>query len=474
MQLSRLVSVIGGEEHNMKDTDVLSLEFDSRRVTPGSLFIAVKGEKFDGHDFIEDAIKNGAVALITQRKLAVDIPQIVVKDSREAMAKLARRFYGGFEAVEKIGITGTNGKTTTAFLIYSIFEQAGKKPGLIGTVYYMNSRKRIKAERTTPESLDIFKLLSDFERDGAEAVVMEVSSHALSLKRMEEIDLDVAVFTNLSQDHLDFHRTIEEYRAAKMRIFSLLKENGYAVYNIDDPALREIEELPVFNKIGYGLQKEGDIRAVLTEESIDGLRMEIFYGDKKYPVASGLIGGFNAYNILAAFTVGCALKLDPEIIIRGIEELKDVKGRMERVVDNIFIDYAHTPSAVGNVLTALRKYCRGRLLIVFGCGGDRDRDKRPKMGAVASERADYVFVTSDNPRSEKPSDIIDDILKGIKKDNYKVIEDRKEAIRYALSIKKDDDVLLVAGKGHEDYQIIGEKKIVFDDAEVIRECLKNL
>jgi UDP-N-acetylmuramoyl-L-alanyl-D-glutamate--2,6-diaminopimelate ligase len=473
MQLGKLLSTLEGEQYNMMNLDIKSIEFDSRQVKPGALFIAVKGEKYDGHDFIDDAIKNGAVALITQKKISRPLPQIVVEDVRVIMSTLAKKFYGDLADLEKIGITGTNGKTTTSFLIHSILENAGRNPGLIGTIYYIGKEK-VKAARTTPESLDIFRLMDHFYKSGAEAVVMEVSSHALALQRVDAIRFHVAVFTNLSQDHLDFHRTIDEYKMAKLRIFSLLTDDGVAIFNLDDPVSKSIEFMELKNTFTYGVKNHGDIWAEIIEDSIDGLNVRVFYKNKDYQVNSHLTGDFNIYNILAAFATGIVMDLAIDEIVTGIEKLEGIRGRMERVVDNIFVDYAHTPSAIEHVLRALKKYAEGLLIIVFGCGGDRDRDKRTKMGSIASRLADLTILTSDNPRSESPGDIIKDIEHGMANNNYKVIEDRRAAIKYAISVKRDNDILLVAGKGHEEYQIIGDRIIKFDDAEVIRECFENL
>ncbi|MCK4251046.1 UDP-N-acetylmuramoyl-L-alanyl-D-glutamate--2,6-diaminopimelate ligase [candidate division WOR-3 bacterium] len=472
MQLSELVTAIDGESYKMKEIEIKSIEFDSRKVKPGALFIAVKGEEFNGNNFIDNAIKNGAVAVVTQKEKPARLPQIIVQDTRAAMGKLARRFYGDFADVTKIGITGTNGKTTTSFLLHSILENANKKPGLIGTIYYIGKTK-VKAERTTPESLDIFKLIDQFRKDGAKAVVMEVSSHALSLKRVDDMRFHIAVFTNLSQDHLDFHRTFENYKAAKMRIFSLLEKDGFAIFNLDDPVSKAIELMDLENRVGYGVENRGDIFAEIIKDSIDGLNVDVIYKEQRYRINSNLIGKFNIYNILAAFATGVAMDINTDIIIRGIEKLKSIRGRMERVVDNIFVDFAHTPSAIEKVLMSLKQYTCGKLIIVFGCGGDRDKEKRPKMGAIASRLADFTIITSDNPRKESPKSIIGDIEKGMNNSYYKVIEDRREAIRYAMSAKKKNDILIVTGKGHEEHQIIGDKRIEFDDAGIIRECFEN-
>jgi UDP-N-acetylmuramoyl-L-alanyl-D-glutamate--2,6-diaminopimelate ligase len=317
------------------------------------------------------------------------------------------------------------------------------------------------------------KLLKNFEDEGIDSVVMEVSSHALKLGRVEDIGFDVAVFTNLSQDHLDFHKTMDDYQQSKLHIFSLLKANGYAVYNNDAGIGESVKALRISDKISFGVTEESDIMARVLEGSLNGSKLEIRYGGERFEVRTALIGEFNVYNVLAAFASGVALGVPREHIIKGIEDLEAVRGRLERVTDNVFVDFAHTPSAIENVLQAVKKYAQGRVIIVFGCGGDRDRDKRPKMGAIASRLADLVVITSDNPRSETPEQIINDIMQGVVGGNHKIIEDRSAAIQYAIGAKEEEDVVVVAGKGHEEYQIVNEESFKFNDAEVIKACFAN-
>ncbi len=470
MRLSELIMGLKCRIYNFKDVNIESLEFDSRKVRPGSLFIALKGTKYDGHNFVQQAEKQGASAIAVQEMVDSALPQIVFDNTRDALGKLAKNFYRDYSDLRLIGITGTNGKTTTAFLVYSILQKADYEPGLIGTVYYLG-RNKIKAERTTPESLDLIKLLHSFRNEGIKSAVMEVSSHALSLKRVEELKFEVAVFTNLSQDHLDFHRTLNEYKLAKFHLFELLTSDGYAIFNQDDPAGKELSGFNIKNKLNFGFESSAMIRGELESDTIAGLKMKIYYQNKKFDISSKLIGKFNCYNILATFAVGVGMGIDYEAIKKGIESLKGVRGRMEEVASNIYVDFAHTPGALLNVLSTLRKYTTGKLIVIFGCGGDRDREKRPQMGKIASENADMVIITSDNPRTEKPEKIIDDITAGIKTNNFKVIDERDKAIKYGIDIKKADDILLVAGKGHEEYQIIGDKVIPFDDAMVVRQIL---
>ncbi len=470
MRLSELIMGLKCRIYNFKDVNIESLEFDSRKVRPGSLFIALKGTKYDGHNFVQQAEKHGASAIAVQEMVDSALPQIVFDNTRDALGKLAKNFYRDYSDLRLIGITGTNGKTTTAFLVYSILQKADYEPGLIGTVYYLG-RNKIKAERTTPESLDLIKLLHSFRNDGIKSAVMEVSSHALSLKRVEELKFEIAVFTNLSQDHLDFHRTLNEYKLAKFHLFELLTSDGYAIFNQDDPAGKELSGFNIKNKLNFGFESSAMIRGELESDTIAGLKMKIYYQNKKFDISSKLIGKFNCYNILATFAVGVGMGIDYEAIKKGIESLKGVRGRMEEVASNIFVDFAHTPGALLNVLSTLRKYTTGKLIVIFGCGGDRDREKRPQMGKIASENADMVIITSDNPRTEKPEKIIDDITAGIKTNNFKVIDERDKAIKYGIDIKKAGDILLIAGKGHEEYQIIGDKVIPFDDAMIVRQIL---
>lgn len=472
MQLNELVAGLGGKTYNFQNVLVRSLEYDSRKVKPGSVFIALRGEKFDGHDFIGQAQHLGVIGFITEKRVETKLPQVVFDDTRMIMGKLAKRFYGSFNEINKIGITGTNGKTTTAFLIHSILKMAGRKPGLVGTIYYLGNSKT-KASRTTPESLELFKLMSQAKHRGAKDMVIEVSSHGLSLKRVDEIRFQVAVFTNFSQDHLDFHKTIKEYKQAKLHLFELLDRKGFAIFNFDDPVSRDIKRLALKRTITYGMRNNADIKARIIEENLSGLKIEVAYKNKRYRINSKLIGPFNGYNILASFATGIAMGIEQATIIQGIEQFESVKGRMAQVGDNIFVDFAHTPEALQNVLAALKKYTEGRLIVLFGCGGDRDQNKRAKMGRIASTLADFTILTSDNPRYERPRGIIKDIEKGMVNNRYKIIEDRRAAINCAINFKKNTDILLIAGKGHEEYQIFKDRIIAFDDARVVRECIRN-
>lgn len=470
MRLTELIAGTGGKVHNGQDPEVRGLEFDSRAVKPGAVFIALVGQRSDGHDFVAAARQRGAVAAVTQRVVAADLPQVIYPDTRAAMARLARKFYGGAAGINKIGITGTNGKTTTAFLVHAISAAAGRDPALIGTIYYQG-RTRQKAGRTTPESLDLFKLFRRYQDEGSRDIVMEVSSHALALQRVDEVRFQAAVFTNLSQDHLDFHRTMDDYRSAKLHLFDLLDDGGWAVYNADDPVSAEIRPRSPDRRIAYGIERPADLTGRITAHGLDGLEMELTFKQDRFRVTSPLVGAYNGYNILSAGAVGFALGIDRPDIVRGIAGLRSVRGRLEKAGPNTFVDFAHTPRALEHVLGTLRLYARGRVIAVFGCGGDRDKGKRPLMGQAVSRGADFAVVTSDNPRGEPPRSIIKDIESGLIPGRYEIVEERRSAIARALALRQPEDVVIVCGKGHEEEQIFKDRTVEFDDVKVVRELL---
>jgi len=378
------------------------------------------------------------------------------------------------------GVTGTNGKTTTTYLIESMLDNAGKCAGVIGTISYRYNGKVLKAENTTPGAIEIHSLMKNMHASKVKYVVMEVSSHALDQGRVEGVEFDIGIFTNLTHDHLDYHGDFEHYKAAKKLLFEEYlrdssKEKKYAILNIDDPTVREfVLEAPV-ETLSYSTKGYADAHLIRYSEDIEGLMLDVSLMGKKISLVSPLIGAFNASNILAAMLYGVAVNMSYEKIKEGIEKLEGVPGRLERVKNerniSIFIDYAHTPDALNNVLILLSRLKKGRLIVVFGCGGDRDTAKRPLMGSIATNHADLAIITSDNPRNENPLSIIEDIKKGINGRPYKVVENRKEAIFEAVKLTGENDILLVAGKGHEDYQIIGDKTYHFSDREVIEEAL---
>ncbi|MCX5906363.1 MAG: UDP-N-acetylmuramoyl-L-alanyl-D-glutamate--2,6-diaminopimelate ligase, partial [Deltaproteobacteria bacterium] len=447
---------------------------------------------------IPEALSRGAQALV--EKEWVDAPgvvQILVPDVREALARLAAAFYGDpSESMTLVGITGTNGKTTTSYLLESIVQEGGGKAGVIGTVNYRFADQVLPATTTTPESLDLQRNLAAMRQAGVTHAVLEVSSHALVMNRVRNCDFDVALFTNLTRDHLDYHGTLENYFQAKQLLFTQglresRKKEHFAVINLDDPKGQELSRMACGVLLGYGLENHRDVWPEKVEESADGQRARVVTPRGPLAVVSSLIGQHNLYNIMAAVTAAEALQLSPVAIASGIEKLKRVPGRLEPVPGKkgirAFVDYAHTPDALERALRALQRIQPRRLVVVFGCGGDRDRGKRPLMGRVAGLESDLAIITSDNPRSEDPLEIIAEVEKGMAGTNrqklalrdlssgngsvdpavsgYLVIPDRREAIRLAIRVAVPGDILLIAGKGHEDYQILGGKKIHFDDRE---------
>lgn len=472
--------------------EVRNIVYNSREVSEGSLFVAIRGLNVDGHRFIPEAVLSGAVGVVLEDDETIGddyfkergIVKIVVPDSRKALALISSAFYGfPSRNLKLVGVTGTNGKTTTTHLIKSILESAGLKTGLIGTINYVIGDEVIPAIQTTPESLDINRFLSEMVNKNISACVMEVSSHALALDRVYGLDFDIGVFTNLTQDHLDFHRTFEAYFQAKKILFDSLKESTYAIYNIDDPYGEKIVADTKAKKLSYGKSEKADIKAKDIKLSFDGTSLVVQTPiGNSFEINSKLIGEFNVYNILASVAVGYVLGIEPENIKKGIEDLENVKGRFEKIVSPdgyiVVIDYAHTPDAlekcIDTILRLKEQVGGGKLITVFGCGGDRDVGKRPMMGKIATERSDITIITSDNPRFEDPQKIILDIVEGVKQNSvYYTFIDRKEAINYALEIARKGDIVLIAGKGHEEYQIIEDKRIPFSDKQVVLEFFKT-
>jgi UDP-N-acetylmuramoyl-L-alanyl-D-glutamate--2,6-diaminopimelate ligase len=465
--------------------EITSLAYDSRRAKPGALFFALKGEKVDGVAFVEKAVAAGAEAIVSETaEFKTRATNITVADAREAMADLAAAFFQHPSRALKIaGVTGTNGKTTTAFLIKHICEAALLRCGLLGTVRYEIGDRILPAARTTPESLDVHDLLWQMRSAGCKAAVMEVSSHALIQARVRGVEFDAAVFTNLTQDHLDYHKTMEAYFEAKARLFSGLakqsKKKGKAVINLDDRygamlVNRYGKEIPI---VTYGVGVHADFRASNVRIDFHGTSYQLDAGGKSYLVRLPLIGQFNVYNSLAALAAAQVLGVDVREGVLALANANAVPGRLEAVPAQrqfrIFVDYAHTDDALLNVIKTARELNPARLIVVFGCGGNRDKTKRPRMGAVVDEHADYAIVTSDNPRKEEPLAIIEDIKPGMKRGNYEVILDRKEAIFKAVAMAQPRDLILIAGKGHETYQEFADHTAPFDDAAVAREALES-
>ena len=480
MMVSDLTRVLEGALTKGPDSPLKTLKADSSRVREGDAFIALMGSVADGHQYIPDALRRGAGIIICNSSHTVestDVTVVGVPDTKAALKVILPMLYPKAMEVRMVGITGTNGKTTTTYLIESVLNNAGIASGVIGTINTRYIGKEITSTLTTPGPVDLFEMLNMMRLAGVQACVMEVSSHALDQDRIAGLTFEYALFTNLTQDHLDYHKDMETYFLAKKRLFDVYL-CGKAILNIDDTyGIRLAGILP--GAITYGFHKDALIRPLSMDNSADGLTLTITTPAGEICIRSNLKGEMNAYNIMAAIGACHAMGIPNEGITKGIEALKGVPGRMESVENsnnlNIIVDYAHTPDALNTVLKNARQFTKGRLLTVFGCGGDRDKTKRPIMGSIAVGLADLAIITSDNPRTEEPESIIEDILKGIP-DRTKIIAepDRGKAICQAIRSMAVDDSLLIAGKGHEDYQIIGTRKISFDDRECVRRCLKEV
>ncbi|MGB7295044.1 MAG: UDP-N-acetylmuramoyl-L-alanyl-D-glutamate--2,6-diaminopimelate ligase [Candidatus Aminicenantales bacterium] len=466
------------------EKEVLGLAYSSKQVKPGYLFAVIRGTKKDGLEFVEEARQNGAVAFLADRPKPQKWTSAWVQtpDVREALALAAANFYGHPSlGLKVIGITGTKGKTTLTYLLESILQKAGFQPGVIGTINYRWPKMVRPAPRTTPEAPDLQRMMSEMREQGVTHCLIEVSSHALDLKRVWGVHFDIAVFTNLSPEHLDYHASMEDYFEAKKRLFFLNAKKRTAVVNLDDPwGNRLMAELPL-TTISFGLEPAAIVRAEQCRFAENGIKAEVDYPGGQVEICSALLGRHNLYNILAAVATGLALNVPAPAIKDGISALKTIPGRLEKVENtlgfHIFVDYAHTDQAMRSLLEAVRGLKPQRILLVFGAGGDRDKAKRLRMGEVAASLADQAFITSDNPRSEDPLAIIAEIEQGfINKGakNYAIIPDRKEAIVRALTTARKGDYVLIAGKGHENYQILKNKTIHFDDIEAVRSILATV
>jgi len=481
-----------------KDPVIGSIHYRCQAVTPGGLFVAIPGHAADGHDFIDTAFSHGAAAVIAQRPVRSPGVVVTVEDSRKALSAVAAAFYGHPSATLcTVGITGTNGKTTTAYLIESILTAAGRRVGVIGTINYRYGGKTFQNPVTTPESLDLQRILAEMRTAGMTHAVMEVSSHGIDLSRIAHCLFDLGVFTNLSQDHLDYHGTMDAYRGCKQRLFTEYlpqKPGARAVINADDRLGRELIEKRVVPVLTFGRDPENDIRAETPRQDLDGISATLITPGAKLRFRSLLVGAHNIENILAAAGTGVSLGVAPETIRQGIEALTAVPGRLERIPNaigrSVFVDYAHTPDALENVLKALKAISSGRIICIFGCGGDRDRKKRPLMGKIAGVYADLAIVTSDNPRSEPPLAIIEQIRQGLIRKSphaytpgdlcagfsakgHLIEADRKKAIFQGIFVSAPGDAVIIAGKGHETYQIVGKETLPFDDRAVAQAALTH-
>lgn len=477
----KLSSLIGGVDKSIGDIDIKGIAYDSRSVEKGFIFVCIKGFSQDGHKYAKMAEDKGAAVIVAEDKVDVGVPVIYTDNARRTVAELACRFYDNPSSkFSLVGITGTNGKTTTTYLIKSILEAAGKRVGVIGTNQNIIGDKILVTQSTTPttpNALELQKLFSEMADAGAEYVVMEVSSHALELDRVYGCRFDVGVFTNLTQDHLDFHKTMENYLAAKAKLFDMCE---MGVVNTDDDGGRKIIAM---NKpcemLTVGIENGAQLFAHDIDINARGDRFTVSYNGNEYAMHLGIPGKFSVYNALSAIGAAVSLGIDMETIIKGLDAASGVMGRVEVVPTDtpytVIIDYAHTPDGLENIIEAVREFADGRVITLFGCGGDRDSTKRAVMGEISGRLSDYTVITSDNPRTENPSAIIEQIVEGMKKTDgeYTVIENRREAIGWALDFAKKGDIVILAGKGQETYQIIGKEKHDFDERVIVYKHLNK-
>ena len=471
--------------------EIKGLSCDSKKVKDGYLFIAVKGARLNGADFIDEAIDRGAKAILLEsekvKKLTSvkDVTFVYAKNATLSLSQAARNFYGDISSnMRLIGVTGTNGKTTITYLLESLFKIKNESVGVIGTINYRFGNRLIPSSNTTPGILDLYSFLGSMNREDIFNCILEVSSHSLEQGRVDSLNFDIAVFTNLTNEHLDYHKNMDNYLLSKMKLFEKIKTSGFAVINKDDPySGRIIEKLKSKKDITlltYGIKEDLDVFAKDIKFSFEGLKFKLcFKGGQNIEINSSLMGLYNVYNILAGACCGIAMGMTPDNIKSGIEDIKNLPGRLEKVDCGqdflVFVDYAHTENGLENVLKALKDLKPKRIFTVFGCGGDRDKSKRPNMGKIASELSDKIFITSDNPRNEEPMDIINDIKKGInpEKNNYVIEIDRFRAISEALEEAKKGDIVLVSGKGHETYQVFKNVTVPFDDRLAVRKILQG-
>ncbi len=483
MKLSEVLEGVPNTRvEGQRNVDISGITHDSRKIQSGYVFVAVQGEKLDGFTFVEKALQNGAEAVLSKRKKPDLFPKtwIQVSDDREALGLCSANFYGHPSRELKIvGITGTKGKTTVSYILEEILKKANFIPGVIGTISYRGPNIDITAKHTTPEASDLQKMLRQMVEGGATHCIMEVSSHALELKRVTGIEFDVAVFTNLSGEHMDYHQNMDSYYEAKKKLFHTDQINQTAVINTDDDWGKKMISDITMEYISVGLQSPAMVYAEKFEFNTHGTKLTARFPSGNMTLSSHLIGKPNVYNTLSSLAASLALNIPTDAIQEGIAALHGVPGRFERIQNSlgihIYVDYAHTDDALKNLLETAQDLAREKIILVFGAGGDRDKTKRPRMGAIAGELADLTILTSDNPRTESPSAIISDVEEGLKTTGpkkYIILPDRKEAIKKALSLARKDDMILVAGKGHENYQILGDKTIVFSDKDIIHEILK--
>lgn len=453
---------------------MIEFETNSRKIKPGQTFVAIPGFTVDGHDFIESAIENGATKVIGEKDIECSVPYIKVESSKKYLnEQLVEKYSKEFDDLHIIGVTGTNGKTTTCYLTYQFLNELGYKAAYLGTIGFYYDDVKIELPNTTPEILTVYNLIMEAKEHGCRYIVMEVSSHSLEEERIAGLHFDVCAFTNLTQDHLDFHKTMENYLNAKLKIFNYLKDDGTMIVNNDDSYASNFIKN---NSLTFGYKEDSDV--VIKEASYTPLNTTIKFNKdgKELTAVTNLTSKFNVYNYLTSFLILNSLGIDDERIIEITKDIYPPKGRCEIIKVNkgvAVIDYAHTPDAVEKVINSFNELKQNRVITIVGCGGDRDRTKRPIMGDIACKLSDHVIFTNDNPRTEDPNQIMNDIVKDLKYNNYEIIFDRVEAIHKAIDDMEDNDILLILGKGHEDYQIIGKEKIHYDDHETVQKWIEE-
>ena len=490
MKLQKLISDLGSFAiSGKKDIEINGIASDSNNVKSGFVFISIKGVKADGHSFINDAISRGAAALIVEKEVEVleDITIIRVPDTKKILSTVADAFYNcPSNRMNIIGVTGTNGKTTTTYFIEQILRKAGHKTGIIGTINYQIGDRIIPAVNTTPGPIQLRALLNQMLEANIETAIMEVSSHAIAQKRIAGIEFDTCIFTNLTPEHLDYHVTLGQYQDTKLQLFEQMGKNSKkntakkAIINIDDPISKRFLDVCQVEIITYGLNTNASVYAADIRSTLNGSCFKLHIGSESIDVKINLAGKYNIYNALAATSAALAANLSLNEIKSGLESLKSVPGRFEKITTDagfcIIVDYAHTPDGMKQVLSAAKALKPNRIITVFGCGGDRDRLKRPQMGKISSELSDYTIITSDNPRTEDPMKIIEEILHGVKdtgRPDFEIIPDRKSAIKRAMELAKENDMIMILGKGHETYQVLKDTVVPFDDREVAKKYLLN-
>lgn len=474
MKLQELLDGIEIKNGYTLNPEIANVTDDSRKVRNSSAFVCIKGNKNDGHDYARRAVERGAAVVICERDMGIK-NSIIVNDTREAYALMCANYYGNcHRKLKMIGVTGTNGKTTTAFIIKKILEENGYKVGVVGTVGVAIGNEKYPADYTTPDPSVLHRYLYMMKMAGCDVCIMEASSQALVQKRLYGISFDIGVYTNLSREHLDYHKTMESYAEAKA---ILMQSSDICVINADDEYAPFMKKNARNKAVTYAIDKDADVMAEKVRLHHDGVEYKLASKSGSYDIVYNVIGKFSVYNSLAALTVGMVMNVSMKRAAKAVADMKTVRGRIEKIKNdrkiNILIDFAHTPDSLENVLKTVREVYDKRLITVFGCGGDRDKTKRPIMGKIACKYSDKVFVTSDNPRTENPDSIINDIVSGLDKNSYVRITDRTQAIREALVEAKPGDTVLIAGKGHEKYQIFGTEKIHYDEREIVKQILDN-